>query len=374
VTTLDAGLTALGFDTLLAHGDIGDGEASLEGLVQQTGIRAMRIPALGRRISILSDLSALTTLVRLVFQLRPHVVHTHTAKAGTLGRIAAALYNLSHGRSQRCLVVHTFHGHVLHGYFGTLGSLNVRLIERALGLLTDCVLVLSPRQRRDIGERYRIVPLSRIRIVPLGLEIQGLTALPVRAGTSVDDQVTFGFVGRFVPIKNLSLLIDAFTLVHSAEPATRLVLAGDGEVKGQLEAAVAGRGLAAAVVFSGWRNDLPELYRSMDVFVLTSLNEGTPVAVIEAMAAALPVIATDVGGVGDVVTHDQTGLLVPSDDIDQLAAAMLRVARSPEDRRRLGIAAREAVRTTFSAARLVTDIATLYRTELGQKRQGRPLD
>jgi glycosyltransferase involved in cell wall biosynthesis len=370
VTILDMGLGRRGFDTRLAHGDVGEGEATLETLIQDAGIRATRIPGLGRRISPLSDLRAFFCLVRLVFRYQPDIVHTHTAKAGTLGRLAAALYNLTRSRPKRCLVVHTFHGHVLEGYFGRAGSMLVRGAERALAPLTDRICVLSPRQRRDLGERFRVAPLAKLAIVPLGLELDHLMRLP---GPRPASAVTFGFVGRLVPIKNLPLLLDAFAVVHRADPRTRLLVTGDGELRRYLEARAVALGVPAAVTFSGWQNDLPAVYGSMDVLVLSSLNEGTPVAAIEAMAAALPVIATDVGGVADVVTHDETGLLVPSLQAAPLASAMLRLAGSLEDRRRLGFAGREAVARRFTAERLVNDIERLYRTGLSEKRRRRLL-
>jgi glycosyltransferase involved in cell wall biosynthesis len=365
VTILDRGLRSAGFETLLAHGDVGPGEASLEALIAQTKIPSRRIPGLGRRISPLSDLRAFTSLVALVFQVRPDVVHTHTAKAGTLGRLAAFLYNVTRSRGRRCLVVHTFHGHVLSGYFGTAASMVVRTIERVQGLVTDCVLVLSPRQRTDIGDTYRIVDPARIHVLPLGLELESLTALPTPLPSS---SVVFGFVGRFVPIKNIPLLIAAFAEVHTQLPDSRLLLVGDGEERAAVEAQVAARGLQGVVAFGGWRNDLSALYREIDVLVLTSLNEGTPVAAIEAMAAALPVVATDVGGVADVVEDGVTGVLVPSGSVAELAAAMLRLGRSPEERARLGVGGRESVRARYSAQRLVADVARLYQAELERKR------
>ena len=365
VTILDRGLRSRGFDTLLTHGDIGPGEASLEQLVEATGIPSRRIRGLGRRVSPLGDLRAFVTLVRLVFQFEPDVVHTHTAKAGTLGRLAAALYTASRRREQRCLVVHTFHGHVLHGYFGRIVSVVVRGIERGLGRLTDCILVLSPRQREDIGGRYRITAPARIRVVPLGLDLEALTALPEARESA--GPIVFGFVGRFVPVKNLPLLVEAFAAVHREAPDTRLLLIGDGECRDRIAAQISAQGLQSAVEFSGWREDLWNVYRDIDVLVLTSLNEGTPVAVIEAMAAALPVIVTDVGGVPDLV-DGSTGILVPSGSVGQLTTAMLRLARSLDLRRRLGAAGREEVQSRYAANRLVADVADLYERELRAKR------
>jgi glycosyltransferase involved in cell wall biosynthesis len=373
VTVLDRGLRARGFETLLAHGEIGPHEASLEELVQASGIPSCRIPGLGRRVSAFGDLRALYSLVRLVFRFRPDVIHTHTAKAGTLGRAAALAYNLCRNRQTRCLVVHTFHGHVLHGYFGTLGSALVRSIERLLARVTDCVFVLSPRQREELSERFRIASADRLHIVPLGLELESLTRLAVDS-RELPREVVFGYVGRFVPIKNLPLLIEAFAVVHQSVPQTRLLMVGDGESRNLIETLVARHGLESAVDISGWRNDLPDLYRSIDVLVLTSLNEGTPVAVIEAMAAALPVVATDVGGVSDLVRDVETGIVVPSGLIEPLASAMLRLARNPAERRRFGIAGRETVRIRFSAERLVSDVSNLYRCALDRKRSGRPMD
>jgi glycosyltransferase involved in cell wall biosynthesis len=171
-----------------------------------------------------------------------------------------------------------------------------------------------------------------------------------------------------VPIKNVPLLIDAFARVHRELPGTRLVVVGDGELRADAVQRAAGHGLQSAIEFSGWQTDLPSVYRQFDVLVLTSLNEGTPVAVIEAMAAALPVVATDVGGVADVVEHERTGLLVPSGSASALARAMVRLARDSTERRRIGLAARETVRTRFSADRLVGDVSALYTAELAAKR------
>jgi glycosyltransferase involved in cell wall biosynthesis len=369
VVILDDGLRRMGFQTILAYGETGPHEASLEGLVEARGIPGRRIPGLGRRISLAGDLRAFATLVRLVFALEPDIVHTHTAKAGTLGRLAAWLYNLTRAR-RRALVVHTFHGHVLHGYFGVVVSRLVRVVERWLGRRTDAILVLSARQRHDIEERYGIGRAGQVHVVPLGLELAPLLGLPVRAVAN-PDRVVFGFVGRFVPIKNLPLLVDAFARVRRHLPEARLLLVGDGEVRPAIEERMAALGIEAAVELAGWQAALEVVYSRMDVLVLTSANEGTPVAVIEAMAAGLPVVATAVGGVPDVIDHGVTGVLVRAGAADELADEMLRLGRSHGERHRLGAAAREAVRTRFVAERLVSDVAALYRTELDRARAPR---
>jgi glycosyltransferase involved in cell wall biosynthesis len=367
VTILDRGLRARGFETLLAHGEIGADEGSFEELARAAAIPSQRIPGLGRRVRLTGDLRAFVALVRLVFEFRPDVVHTHTAKAGTLGRIAAGLYNATRLRSRRSVVVHTFHGHVFHGYFGPLASGLVRWWERRLARISDGIFVLSPRQRDEIGVRLRIAPPGAIHIVPLGLDLDELLALAAdrRADTH---QFVYGYVGRFAPVKNVRLLLDAFARVHDSRPQTRLLMVGDGDTMAAARADVAARGVAAAVDFAGWRDDLAAVYGSIDALVLSSLNEGTPVAAIEAMAAALPVVATAVGGVPDVVTDGETGLLVEPGSAQGMESAMRRLADSPTECRRLGLAARESVRARFAGHRLVSDVAALYTDMLRKKR------
>ena len=175
VTILDRGLRARGHETLLAYGPVGPGEGSLEDLARD--LPTHPVPELGRQIRVAGDLIAFVRILRLLFQFRPDVVHTHTAKAGTLGRLAAAVYNLTRVRRRRTLVVHTFHGHVLDGYFGPVGDRLVRTAERTLARLTDRIIAISDRQRRDLIERFRICAPARVAVVPLGLELDDLLSL-----------------------------------------------------------------------------------------------------------------------------------------------------------------------------------------------------
>jgi glycosyltransferase involved in cell wall biosynthesis len=177
-------------------------------------------------------------------------------------------------------------------------------------------------------------------------------------------------VGRLVPIKDVATLLHAFAELRRTAPAARLVVAGDGELRADLERLAASLGVGSAVTFTGWRLDLENIYSAVDAVVLSSLNEGTPVALIEAMAAARPVVATDVGGVPDVVTHEHTGLLVPPGAPSELARAMARLAADAGLRRRLGAAGRARVAQRFGTARLVDDIAGLYVERLEIKRHG----
>jgi len=375
VTTLDAGLRTLGYETLLVHGSVGAGEGDLERLVSDRQLPATKVPALGRRLSPLDDLRAFLAILSLTFRTTPDVVHTHTAKGGTLGRLAAATYNLTRPRRGRCLVVHTFHGHVFTGYFGRFGSAMTRAVERALALCaTDRVIAISNLQKRDIVERFRIAPERKVSVVPLGLALDrylDLGARDVEAGLAygfTPQDVVFAFAGRLVPIKDVATLIRAFALVAARVPHARLLIAGDGELGESLHEEAERLGVQDRVTFAGWFHDPVELLSLVDVAVLSSINEGTPLWLIEAMAAARPVAATAVGGVPDVVEAGVSGLLVPPGDAQALAAVMERLATQPAERAGMGAAGRAFVSTHFSEGRLVRDIARLYREGLAAKR------
>ena len=373
VVLLDRGLRGRGHETRLVYGSLAPGDGSLEHLAAAAGLPATPIRALGRRINPIGDLRAFARLLRLMFREAPDVVHTHTAKAGTLGRVAACLFNMTRPRRRRCVVVHTFHGHVLTGYFGPTMNMAVRLTERTLARITDRVVTISPAQRHDIVTRFSIAAAARTKVVPLGLDLERLAHLDssvahLRCKLGIPEQaVVVGFVGRFVAIKDLPTLIHAFALVAAKRPDAVLLLVGDGPLRAEIDALVAALALRN-VHMVGWVDDLAPVYAAVDIFALSSLNEGTPVAVIEAMAAAKAVVATRVGGVEDIVDHGHTGPLVPPQMPEALAEAIVRLAVAPDERLRMGAAGRQAVTSRFSPERLVDDIDTLYRDALAQKR------
>ena len=375
VTLLNAGLQARGHDTVLVHGALDEGEASLEGAAITGGIRLAHHAHLGRRLSGVGDLQALAAVIRLVFHEQPDVVHTHTAKAGTLGRLAALIYNATRSRSRRALVVHTFHGHVFEGYFSPLLNRFVRLAERGMAWGTDVVVTISTRQWHDIVERFAIAPASKTVVVPLGLDLDPLTSIPAGApslraaiGAAADDLI-IGFAGRMVKVKDLPTLVRAFAQAQRAIPALRMVLAGDGPERASAQAIAADLGVCDRLHFLGWVKDLPRFYATVDIFALSSISEGTPVAVIEAMAAKRAVVATAVGGVPDVVESGVTGLLVAPQRPEALSDALVQLATNPERRLEMGRAGRARTLEMYSMRRLVDDIEGLYSTALAEKRK-----
>ena len=378
VVIVNEGLSARGYDTLLVHGSIGSDEASLEHLAAEHGLRAVQIAELGRAISVFDDLTAWMKLLRLMFAEQPDVVHTHTAKAGTLGRLAAVIFNATRRRQRRCVVIHTFHGHVLAGYFGSVGSALVRAIERGLALVTDRIVAISPAQRHDLVTIFKVAPADRTVIIPLGLDLRTLLTLPaaapnLRAELGIPPEAfVVGYLGRFAPIKDLPTLVAAVGEASRVCASLWLILAGDGPSRPALESAVRAAGIESRVRFLGWREDLAAIYSTLDVCALASLNEGTPVTLIEAMAAARAVVATSVGGVVDVVTHGRTGLIVPPHDPTALAEAIVRLERNVEERKQMGEAGRLEVAARYFAERLVSEIDALYVSALAEKR--RPME
>jgi glycosyltransferase involved in cell wall biosynthesis len=348
------------YRTLLLTGSLGRGEGSFEQLADRYGAEREVVPGLRPELAPLSDLRALAHLIRTMRRVRPAVVHTHTAKAGTLGRLAAVLTP-----GVRPVVVHTFHGHVLSGYFGPIANAVFRWIERLLARRSDCLIGVSAATVEELV-RLGVAPAAKFRVLPIGLDLDRLLAVkrdahsPLRLQLGLsDDDVLVVFVGRLVPIKRLDVLIEALGMARRSGASLHLAVVGDGESRQSLERLTDARCLTGAVSFLGFRHDLPEIAAAADVAALSSDNEGTPVSLIEAAAAGLPAVATSVGGVGEIVTAD-TGVLVPAGDPAAFARALVDLAADAQTRARMGRRAREHVRLRYSAERLVEEVEELY--------------
>ncbi len=365
---LTAGLDRAAFESRLYVGAPGPAEGDMLPLARARGVEPIAVPGLGRSIHPGRDVAALCHLVREFRAFRPHIVHTHAAKAGALGRIAARLARVP-------ATVHTFHGHVLRGYFNPPVTAAFRAIERALARRTTRIVAISPGQRDELLA-LGIGRPERMSVVPLGLELDGCLNAQARRGELrrhlrlPPEAKLVGIVARLVPIKDHAAFFEAAARVARADPAARFVVAGDGPLRPRLEAAARGAGLADRAHFLGWWEDLPALYADLDVVALTSRNEGTPVCLLEAMAAGVPVVATAVGGVPDVVRHGETGLLVPAGDPGALAAALASLLGDPERRSALGLAGRRAAYPAYDAKTLIARVEALYRelAEAGPRR------
>jgi glycosyltransferase involved in cell wall biosynthesis len=377
VALLQRHLPARGYASTLVTGLPGDGEEEMPPEVAAGApIERVIVPELGRALRAGDDLIAFTRILSVLRHVQPDIVHTHTAKAGALGRGAALAYNATRRPGRRAVIVHTFHGHVFHGYFSPAMSRLVRTTERNLARASDRIIAISDAQRRDLVERFRIAPAAKVEVVPLGLDLDALRALPARASPLrqaagfPDDAIVCGYIGRLVPIKHVDLLLRAFARAAANEPRARLLIVGGGELRVTLERLAEDLSLGSRVHFAGWQTALAEVYRAMDIVALASRNEGTPVALIEAAAARRAIVSTDVGGVADVVQADRTGLLVPDDDEDAMTEALSRLLTDAPLRARLGEAAHQQSLGRFESARLVADLDGVYR----RARHARGLD
>ncbi len=356
------------YATLLAHGAIGAGEASFEDLAAKEGCIVAPIATLGPEVQPVSDLRALLDLARIVRRFRPDIVHTHTAKAGTLGRLAASI-----AVRPRPLVVHTYHGHVLEGHFGPTATAVYRGIERLLARISDRLVGVSQATVDDLV-RLGIAPRESFRVVRLGLDLERFRTVSssdgeaLRRQIGVDpDELLVSCVCRLVPHKNVDLLIRAVARVREGRPDVRLMVVGDGEHRPELERLVASLELGDAVTFVGYMQDVAPVAAASDIAALTSYSdEGTPVSLIEAAAAGVPAVATDIGGVAEVVTPE-TGFVVDSQDEDAVVAALERLADDPELRAAMGARAREHVKG-YHVERLLADIDALYQELLSNGR------
>lgn len=364
-TLLTERLDPARYDSLLVAGTEEAHEGNYLALQGKAGERLVSVPALGREVRGRQDAAALRALVGLMRHVRPHVVHTHTAKAGTLGRVAARLARVP-------VVVHTYHGHVFHGYFSPARTRLFLAVERLLARWTDCLVTVSETVRRELLV-LGIGRPERLRVVPLGLDLDRFLAADAlrggfRAELGAGTAPLVGIVARLVPIKAHEVFLAAAAAVARVVPGARFVVVGDGERRPALEALAGELGLAGRVHFAGWRQDLDRIYADLDVVVLTSRNEGSPVSLIEAMAAGRPVVATRVGGVPDLVAEGESGRLVAVGDAAGLARAVAELLVDAGARARLGAAGRRRVSPAFGAARLLADVDRLYGELLGAVR------
>ena len=364
VSLLTAKLNDAEYQSMLVCGSIEPGEGDMSYYAEQHGVRPFIVPELSRSLNPIRDLRTLWKLWRVIRREKPDVVHTHTAKAGFVGRWAAKLAGVP-------VIVHTFHGHVFEGYFGPRKTQMFIGLERFTSRITDVILTLTEGLRRELVDKYHITRPERITVLPLGLDLQPFADTPRKSGVFrqawgiAADAPLVGISGRFVTVKNHALFVEAAAKIHAARPDARFVMIGDGELRAQVEAQIDALGLREVVIITGWLRDLTVAYADMDVFVISSVNEGTPVTIIEALSAGCPVVATRVGGLADLLEGGRFGTLTPSGDRDALAAGVLAVLAEPPDI----TDAQRAMLNRYGIDRLAADLRALYRALLTKKRK-----
>jgi glycosyltransferase involved in cell wall biosynthesis len=412
VAWLTAATQKAGIESLLVAGRVPPGEDDMTYFATEQGITPIIIPEMSREISP-RDVIAVWKVFQLLLRERPNIIHTHTAKAGTVGRIAGWLYrwltpSALWGRPRPCLFVHTYHGHIFHSYYGSFKTKLFLGIERILAHMTDRLIVISQRQYQEIHEEFGIgrkgqvavIREGQFAIIPLGLDTRLFAGWRERRQASRKDlavgetDLLVGIIGRLTEIKNHSLFLEAAALYKqsfglgttntSSERRIRFIVIGNGHLRRSLQQQAFSLGLRDDVIFTGLRDDPENFYPALDVVALTSLNEGTPLTLIEAMANARPVIATAVGGVVDLLgncvpaktsnTKDgkagyivcERGVWVESNDAENFCKGINFLLEREELREEMGERGRAFVEQSYSKERLVADVLALYQELAGE--------
>ena len=355
-----------GHEVAVVAGTLAAGEESMEYVAEELRVELLRLPVLQRELSFRADPAAILALRRIIKRRRPDVLHTHTAKAGATGRLAA----LSCGRARPRAVVHTYHGHVLSGYFSRRWERLFRLIERALALASGKLIAVSDEVRDDLVG-FGIAPARRFVVVPYGFDLPPWSDADEEARAELRAEIgageeTFvvGWAGRLTAIKRPLDLIRTLSGLLARKVDALLVLVGDGEDRPAVEALAAELGVAEHCRLVGFQKSIRPWYASFDALLLTSANEGTPVVAIEALAAARPVVATRAGGTGTVVRNGESGYLESIGDIEALADRLASLARDREQRARMGARGADDVRSRFAVGRMADEVEAIYRALL----------
>jgi glycosyltransferase involved in cell wall biosynthesis len=366
------------FETLLVIGGKEDHEQDADFLAAANNVEPFCIPEMKRPISFASDWAAYKQLKKIIKEFKPDIVHTHAAKSGALGRLAAKHCGVP-------VIVHTFHGHVFHSYFNSLKTNLFIRAERYLAGFSDAIIAISDVQKKELTADYKIAPAEKFSVIPLGLDLDHFTMDKeikrnnFRKSFGLDENtVAIGIIGRLVPVKNHVLFLKGLKKVldHSAQKVKAFII-GDGESRNLIEQTAEMLGINFSqhtdarhphpLVFTSWRTDVDTVCAGLDIIALTSLNEGTPVSLIEAQAAGKPIVSTRVGGIADVVLENKTASLSAIDDEEGFAANLLMMVNDPVMRKNFSEAGMGHVMNKFGYKRLVADMSNLYYDLLSRK-------
>jgi glycosyltransferase involved in cell wall biosynthesis len=359
------------FETILVVGEKEDHEQSAEYLARQLDIKFVTIKGMGRSINPASDYFAYKQMKELIKGFKPDIVHTHAAKPGAIGRLAASALDVP-------AIVHTFHGHVFHSYFNSLKSKFFINTERYLAKKSHAIIAISEQQKKELVHDFSIAPENKFHVVPLGFDLDKFRNNQEEKRkkfrnefTLADDEIAIGIIGRLVPVKNHYLFLKAIRHVLSnSSKKIKAFIIGDGDTRADLENVATQSGIAFSketdsqhphpLIFTSWRKDVDNIYAGLDIVCLTSLNEGTPVSLIEAQAANKPVVSTRVGGIADIVVEGETALLAGIEDADLFCNHLLQLVNDDAFRIKLGANSSSHVLQKFSYQRLVKDVSELY--------------
>lgn len=359
------------FETLLVGGLKEESEASSDFILEQNGIKPVIIPEMRRSINPMNDIAAYRHIKKLIQEFKPHIVHTHAAKAGALGRMAAFNCNVP-------ITLHTFHGHVFHSYFGSAQTMVYKNIERYLAKRTTALVTLSEKQKHELADIHKIAPPEKFHIIPLGFDLERFWTNKEEKRKQfrmrykiADDEIAIGIIGRLVPVKNHAFFLNAFKEAKSkTTKKIKGLIIGDGELKAQLIELCTQLNLSytqaddinaqADIVFTSWIKEADVATAGVDIIALSSLNEGTPVSLIEAQAAGKPIISTQTGGIENVVIPDITALLSPLANLNDFTQNMIILIDNQNVMESLSIKGKDFVVERFHYTALAMNMRQLY--------------
>jgi len=360
------------YETLLIGGKEEDSEKSSQHILDDLNISAHYVDNMQRDIGLKNDRQAYKEIKAIIKNFKPDIIHTHASKAGAIGRSAGIAYG-------KAKLVHTFHGHVFHSYFGSFKTNIYKNVERALALKTDKIVAISQRQKLELSKKHKICAEDKIEVIPLGFDLdkfqfgQKEKRASFRKKYSIeDDEIAIGIIGRLVPIKNHRFFINAIKeLTLKSNKKVRAFIVGDGEERENLKNYTTALGLdflngdfkngmKATVHFTSWVKEVDWVNAGLDIIALSSLNEGTPVSLIEAQASGRPIISTKVGGVSDIVKSNKTAMLVPAENQNLFNEKLIELVEDENLRFEMGKNGWNFVNKQFHYSRLVKDMKSLY--------------
>lgn len=365
------------FQTILVTGMPSPGELEGSHIMNEFGIQPHYIQSMKRSINPFQDFAALLEIYRLLRKVKPQIVHTHAAKSGTLGRLAAIMAGVP-------VILHTFHGHTFHSYFHPLVTGVFLRIERFLAKRCARIIAISDIQKKELTERFHICPPEKMEVIPLGFDLRKFAEdtaekrLQFRRQWQIGEgETAIGIIGRLAKIKNMQMFLRVIAALKAAGATNmRGVIVGDGDQMGPLQEEAKNLGLSFCLpeepgtgtdlIFTSWQQDMDLVMHGLDIVTLTSLNEGTPVTIIEALAAGKPVVSTNVGGIADIVEHGRNGYLTAVDDVPAFTEAVQRIMRKEPETLQFADCA-ESIRNRYAFTRLVSDISGLYDRLLKEK-------
>ena len=351
------------FETLLIGGLPEKGESDSLHILEEYGVEPILLPEMKRKPNFFSDRKALKKIKEIIAEYKPDIVHTHASKAGALGRKAALDMKVP-------VVVHTFHGHVFHSYFGKVKTELYKFIERKLAQKSTGIIAISDLQKKELVNTYKIANENKVNVIPLGFDLQKFNRNLSEKRKIVRDkfqisegQIAIAIIGRLAPIKNHSLFLESVDLLHGqTEKKLVFFIVGDGELRDVIAQKVSELTIKGVDIrMTSWIKDINEFNAGMDIICLTSNNEGTPVSIIEAQASQVPVVSTNVGGVGNVMLDNETGFVVPKNNARIFADKLLVLIENEALRKDMGQKGWAFVKERFHFERLVKDMEHYYK-------------